>query len=629
MLPPVGLMVLGSGPESSVAPTVSEETPSGQFADNLLSLTQAAASSSTLPRDPDHKTADAALSVNGLNALPVASELITEDPTSSGNPVAMPLEDYALLPVDPIQDANAPLPVVLPPNGNKLPVTPQTAPNQLEGLIPLVDRLLDRSPGPQTLDDAALGPVVGSPATGPDELGLGIRALDIAHAVQNYGEFIKPNVDTPNSRVNPGPVVPAGEPASLNASASLLLNSISTTPTVSLEASAQTALKPFAASTTEIASSLLAARAAVTIPFAGQPETSVPQSSPGQMLNGLAGQLSQALANQNGQLANVGTTPASVPTPAETVARLTAELMPSASANAGNSATSLQAPGASNEFPGLSPQLPASGTTSVMSERASQASRNTVNLAAPAARNDGLATVAGNPIEVSSAGTPTVTASTQLRAALASMDTRQSSASFENAAPATTTAQAAPVESVDAITPATPASAVTRSTNGAGLLPSGLTPMAPTARLDVSDGMGGQWVGRLSQMIAQQQLTGQSLRIALSPAELGSVELTFSGSADNWAVSLNAQQGQTRELLESHLDRIRSMLQDLGVSDAQVAMADRWTGGEANSQQDGSDPTQARSEQSGGWQHSPTVQSPIADSAKSSPVPSSGVDAYV
>lgn len=619
MLPPLDLMGLGAGPGSPFAATANQETPSGQFAANLLSLAQATASSAGQPRDLDHKTADAQQNLNGLNALPVTSELTIENTGSADNNQNLPLEDYRLLPVDPITDSNAVLPPVLPLIGNGLPVPPLAAVAELDRAIPPVDGLLEGTPRLDAISNTEPSAVVDHSAIGPDELGLNTPALDLARAVQGYGELIKPRVDALSSNANPPAIStgPALEHANLNAPENQLTNAIPTTATAPLEASLQAVLNPVAASTVEVANSLLTSSGIATNPFSGLLDT-----SSGPKLGGIPVQLRQAVANQNGQFANVGATSA------ETVPKLTSEL--TTLATAGNTTSSPLLPGTSSDLPGLSAQLPIPGALG-LSDRTSPAIRSAGYLTASVARNDGLTAPAGNPIEAASTGVPTVTAATALRTALAGMDTHQLATfvSTEAGASATTTSTAVPADSVDAITPATPAATVARSTNGTSLLPSGLMPMAPSARLDVSDGMGGQWVGRLSQMIAQQQLTGQSLRIALTPAELGSVELTFSGSADNWAVSLNAQQGQTRELLESHLDRIRAMLQDLGVSDAQVAMADRWTGGAASSERDSSDPNQSGSEQNAGWQHSPKVPLTAAHNLKNPQAPSDGIDAYV
>ncbi len=621
MLPPLDLMGLGAVSSSPVASSASLATPSGQFAANLLAHAQATVTPNTPLRDLDHKTANAEQNLHGLSSLPLTSALTKEDSASAVSNQDMALEDYRLLPVNPTTDSNRPLPPVLPPNGNSLPVTPRMAPTGIDGTVPPVDSMLEGAASLEALDNPQRSVVVHQLATGPDALGLGVRAVDIARAVQDYGEFIKPSADALSLKVDRSATAPVLERSSLNASPSLLPSSLSNVPTAPLEAGTLAVLSTAAALSTEADNALLANRSIATATFSAQPD-----KTSGQLPQGTPGALRQAGANQNGQLGSMG-----VPA-LETVSRLTTALTPLASGSPSSSLSSSPSspllPGASSDLPGLSAPLPTPGVAAVLPDRSIQAARSLNHLTAPVARNDGLTTPAGNAIETASGGIATATAPMALRAALASMETRQLATAVEPSASATTTASAVPADSADAITPATPA-AVARSTNGAGLLPSGLMPMAPSARLDVSDGMGGQWVGRLSQMIAQQQLTGQSLRIALSPAELGSVELTFSGSADNWAVSLNAQQGQTRDLLESHLDRIRAMLQDLGVSDAQVAMADRWTGGAANSDQGRSDPNHSDAEQSAGWQHSPKVQPTAPQSLNQPPARASGIDAYV
>lgn len=624
MLPPLGLMTLASAPDTAVAPAANEDPQAGQFAANLLSFEQATTGASVQPRELDHNTADAAPSSSVLDTLPATSDLATEDPASVGVNQAMPMEDYALLPVDPEQADGLALPIALPPSGNRLPSVTQGRPLDLEAGQGPDDSVLGDPLETQTLVIDGSSAAIDSLATGPDELGLGLNGVDIARAVQAYAEFIEPKANPLNPSVDRSVAVPMLELQNVDVPTGFLTNA---NPSPSLEASSQTVLNPIASPTTELASSLITGRATSTNLFSGQPEAATPQRLSGLMPGDVAAQLGQALANQTNPFAKTEATPANGPTAAESVARSATELTSLPSTMISNSASRTSVPGISSELPGLSVQLPASAGVSISSARVGQGVRNAEVLTTSVARNERLTTLAGQPIDTTSTGTATVTASTQLRAALASMENRSS---IESGASATAISPAPSAESVDASSPVTASATAARTANGAGLLPSGLTPMPPTARLDVADGMGGQWVGRLSQMIAQQQLTGQSLRIALSPAELGSVELTFSGSPDNWAVSLNAQQGHTRELLETHLDRIRAMLQDLGVSDAKVAMADRWTGGSASSGQQSADSNHARPEPNGGWQHSPAVQSTGTPSSVNAPqTPASGVDAYI
>lgn len=96
-------------------------------------------------------------------------------------------------------------------------------------------------------------------------------------------------------------------------------------------------------------------------------------------------------------------------------------------------------------------------------------------------------------------------------------------------------------------------------------------------QMDLRDSRGAL-AEQLSRLIEQRMGTPGVIRIALQPAELGQMELTFSGQQEQMAIVMSAHNNQTRDLLEAHVEKIRTLLSEFGVDQAKIEVASDWVG---------------------------------------------------
>jgi flagellar hook-length control protein FliK len=113
------------------------------------------------------------------------------------------------------------------------------------------------------------------------------------------------------------------------------------------------------------------------------------------------------------------------------------------------------------------------------------------------------------------------------------------------------------------------------TTDGVALRASGAQAWSPGAPLDVGGGADefGALLGH--RLIALAARGEQRARIALHPAELGAIEIRINLRDDSAAVSISAQHGHARELIEANLPRLRELFAEQGLNLADVDVSDR------------------------------------------------------
>ena len=70
----------------------------------------------------------------------------------------------------------------------------------------------------------------------------------------------------------------------------------------------------------------------------------------------------------------------------------------------------------------------------------------------------------------------------------------------------------------------------------------------------------------------------------LNPPELGHLEVKVAVNDEHTFVSITASNAQSREVLEQHLGRLRSLLDDAGLSLADAEVSSEQRGGESTGQ---------------------------------------------